>query len=349
MFKKINIQRFRCFDNFTITNLTRVNLIAGKNSVGKTTLLEAIFLLLGAGNISLAIKISGFRGLADFKGDIETIIQMLWTPLFHNLDISQKIIVTGDMNNNKGQYGVELFLQSAESQPISLKDTTYQNNIYNKKLILRYKELTKPVTEFEMAWINGQLAVKPSPTSVPFPGFFYSTRSYNPSEDAELFGNLVKTKRSFNLVKILKIVDDRLTDLTTIQSAGTPMIYGDIGLEQLLPISLLGDGMSRLNAILLRIANATGGVVLIDEVENGFHYSLQKDVWKAIGEAAQTFNTQVFITTHSYETIKTANEAFSGNRDFSYHRLDRIKDKIEAINYKGEELNSALESDFEVR
>jgi AAA15 family ATPase/GTPase len=350
VFKTIRIQNFRSFDDFTINSLTRVNLIAGKNSVGKTTLLEAIFLLVGAGNISLPIKISGFRGLADdFKGDIESLIQMLWTPLFHNLNTEEKITITGDVSNNKGQYGVEFVIKSADSQPVSLEDTANQTNIYNKKLILRYKDLSKQTKEFEMAWVNGQLAIKPAPTELPFPGFFYSTRSYNPGEDAELFGNLVKTKRSFNLVNILKIIDERLADLTTIQSGGAPMLYGDIGLDQLLPISLLGDGMRRLISILLRIANATNGVVLIDEIENGFHYSIQKAVWKAIGEATRTFNTQVFVTTHSYEAIKNANAAFSGNRDFSYHRLDRINEKIEAISYRGEELNSAVESDLEVR
>jgi len=349
VFKTIKIQNFRCFDDFTIDNLTRVNLIAGKNSVGKTTLLEAIFLLIGAGNISLPIRISGFRGIADFQGDIESIIQMLWVPLFHDLDAERKISIAGDMNNNKGRYSVEFFIQSAEAQPISLQDTTNQSTIYSKKLILKYKDLTGKVKDFEMAWVNNQLAVKPVPDALPFPGYFYSTRSYNPSEDAELFGNLVKTKRSFNLVKILKNVDERLSDLTTIQSAGTPMIYGDIGLEQLLPISFLGDGMSRLNAILLRIANAAGGVVLIDEIENGFHYSIQKDVWKAVGEAARTFDTQLFITSHSYESIKHANKVFRGNRDFSYHRLDWVKGKIEAVSYRDKELETALESDIEVR
>ena len=80
-----------------------------------------------------------------------------------------------------------------------------------------------------------------------------------------------------------------------------------------------------------------------------FHYSILKDVWKAIGEAAKAFNTQLFITTHSYEAIKRASEVFVNNRDFSFHRIDRIHEKIESIDYKSEELATALESDFEVR
>ena len=130
-------------------------------------------------------------------------------------------------------------------------------SIFSKKLSLNYKYLKNEVSDFEMAWIDGQLGIKPVPASPPFPGFFYSTRSDTKEEDSTLFGNLVKTKRSFNLVKILSSVDERLVDLTTIQSGGSTMIYGDIGLEQLLPISLIGDGIGRLNSILLRIANAT--------------------------------------------------------------------------------------------
>lgn len=349
MLKKIRVQNFRCFENFFINDLTRINLIAGKNSVGKTALLEAIFLLAGAGNISLTITLSTFRGLNEFRGDFSSITDLLWTPLFNNFNMLNNIVITGEAANNKGEYSVDLVVKSADSQKIYLENKVSESADFGKKLFLRYKNLDNKISEYEMGFINGELRIRPVPSTPPFPGYFYSTRSYNPEEDSSLFGNLVKTKKSFNLVEVLKSVDERLVNLTTIQSGGVPTIYGDIGLEQLLPISLMGDGIGRLNSILLRIANSTNGVVLIDEIENGFHYSILKDVWKAIGEAAKIFNTQIFITSHSYEAIKQASQVFIDNRDFSYHRIDKLKGRIEAVNYKNEELSSAMESEFEVR
>ena len=45
------------------------------------------------------------------------------------------------------------------------------------------------------------------------------------------------------------------------------------------------------------------GLIFIDEIENGIHYSVQKDVWNAIGKLARDLDIQVFATTHSLEMI----------------------------------------------
>jgi AAA15 family ATPase/GTPase len=44
MIKDIEINNFRCFDRLKVSGFKRINLISGKNNVGKTALLEAIFL-----------------------------------------------------------------------------------------------------------------------------------------------------------------------------------------------------------------------------------------------------------------------------------------------------------------
>ena len=47
MFISLSISRFRRFENFSMTSLDRVNVLTGRNNVGKTALLEALFLLIG--------------------------------------------------------------------------------------------------------------------------------------------------------------------------------------------------------------------------------------------------------------------------------------------------------------
>jgi AAA15 family ATPase/GTPase len=82
------------------------------------------------------------------------------------------------------------------------------------------------------------------------------------------------------------------------------------------------------------------------------HYSVLKDVWKAIGKAARDFNVQVFATTHSFECIEAAQKSFKNcePNEFRYHRLQRTKEGvIRAVTYTPERLESALDTEFEVR
>jgi AAA15 family ATPase/GTPase len=114
----------------------------------------------------------------------------------------------------------------------------------------------------------------------------------------------------------------------------------------------MGDGMNRLARLVGAIGYAKGGVVLIDEIENGLHYSVLKDVWKAIGKAAREFNTQIFATTHSWECLVAAHQAFSEGEeyDFRLHRLERSStDAIVAKTMDSEILETAIEQGWEMR
>lgn len=42
--KNIKIQNFRCFEELKISGFEKINLISGKNNIGKTALLEALFI-----------------------------------------------------------------------------------------------------------------------------------------------------------------------------------------------------------------------------------------------------------------------------------------------------------------
>ena len=109
--------------------------------------------------------------------------------------------------------------------------------------------------------------------------------------------------------------------------------------------------MVRLASLVLHIGNAPNGVVLVDEIENGLHHSILPKVWRAIGEVAREFNTQVFATTHSLECIVAAHKAFAGSGlyDFRLHRLERRKATIRAVTYDQEALEAAIETGLEVR
>ena len=132
---------------------------------------------------------------------------------------------------------------------------------------------------------------------------------------------LRRKKQGALLLKALQIVEPRLQSIEENSSSGIPMIWGDIGLSELVPLSAMGEGMTQIARLVLAIASVPDGIVLIDEVENGIHHSVLPDVWRAIDEAAKQFHTQVFATTHSFECIEAAHQAL-GPDGFLLHRLE---------------------------
>jgi len=358
VFTSISIKNFRCFRELSVEPLDQVNLIAGKNNVGKTALLEAIFLLIGAENIGLVTKLSTFRGIERFGGGLTAVRETLWGPLFFGYDGNATILISGALNAGE-QQSVELKLVAGDSVRLDIDDESISetglgtNGLPSQVMQLQYtgpSGKTQPI--YMLIDEKAPPRATPPPAPAPFPGYFLAARHrQSPKEVAEHFGQLEMRLEPDTLLESLKIIEPRLQRLTTISSAGIPMVYGDIGLGRMIPLPLMGEGVGRLSSILLAIANAPGGVVLVDEVENGLHHTILTRVWQAIKEAAHRSNTQIFATTHSWECIQAAHQAFEigESYDFRLHRLDWINDTIRAVTYDQHMLATAIATDLEVR
>ena len=120
---------------------------------------------------------------------------------------------------------------------------------------------------------------------------------------------------------------------------------------RLIPVQLMGDGISRILSLALAIASNPSGIVLVDEIENGIHHSVMEKVWKALGAFALSYDVQIFATTHSYECIGAAYRAFEYD-DEDELRLFRIEkdgqSKYKAVKFDRERLKSVLEFNMEV-
>jgi hypothetical protein len=174
----------------------------------------------------------------------------------------------------------------------------------------------------------------------------------DPVLDAESYGYLEVVKQPEPILEFLKILEPRLARLAVITVGGKPILHGDVGLDRLIPLSFMGEGVGRLASLAISIAtNMAGGVVLVDEIENGIYYAAMEKVWLGIAELARQFDVQLFATTHSFECIATAHQAFkkSGKYDFRLHRLDRVDEGIKAVTFDEDALEVAMEMGLEVR
>jgi len=338
-----------------------VNLIAGKNNVGKTSLLEAIFIFLNPTNPESLIQVNRLRGIS--RGiRFEDIEEM--RGLFFNQDID-KVIEIGGLANNEIQRTLKIrFPESEEAQIDNLPLLNYDSTDFKSDESLTTE--VRPYDRLELEYQNPNSEIKTSSISLradgkllgtryrreKFPlGIYLTTSTRSPIEDAERFSNLERVGRQDEVLETLRLLEPRLQRLSLLVMKREPIINGDIGMRELVPLPLMVEGMGRLLSIILAIANAKGGTILIDEIENGLHHSVLTDVWKAIADAARRSDVQIFATTHSYECIIAADQAFetSEKDDFRYHRLERVKDKIQAITYDRENLAISEEMNLEMR
>jgi hypothetical protein len=360
MYTTFRISNFRCFHDLTLNQLERVNLITGLNNIGKTALLEALYLHCGAYNPELALKINAFRGMEKIKIELGKWVESPLDSMFYQFDVTNDIVLEGENMEIGGRILRFKVLRDPSDLariqdlvPYSVGDATKVQSASEiaKVLELEYQERDRQGSSYLIFDSKGihSTPIQPSP---PFPAYFQTARMHGSAEeDAELFGKLEVQGKQDILLEVLRLIEPRLQRVAMVVVGGEPMLHGDLGMQRLIPLPVMGGGIVRLTRLSLYIGNAPKGVVLVDEVENGIHYSVMDKVWKAIGEAARRFDAQVFATTHSRECIVAAHKAFTenGSYDFRLHRLEKVNKAISVITYDQKSLAAAIDTGLEVR
>lgn len=360
MYQSFWVRNFRCFEDLSLSDLARVNLIAGENNLGKTSLLEALFLHCGAYNPALTMRLNSFRGIELVKIEFGRWVETPWDSLFGRFDTSNTAEFVGE-NDTTGRRVVQLRVARKPEQFRKISQSIQHGTVESERAPLSSESVQVLELEYQEATQSGRYYLifdqkgvrsEPIPPPPPFPAFFLAARVRIPlTEDAERFGKLETIGQQDVLLKALQVIEPRLHRLAVVVTGGMPIIHGDIGIGRLVPLPVMGDGMARLASLVLAVSSAVNGVVLLDEIENGLHHSILTEVWQAIGEVARQFKAQVFATTHSLECIVAAHEAHTkgDSYDFRLHRLERTKEAIRVVTYDREVLAAAIETGLEVR
>jgi hypothetical protein len=363
VYKAFSAKNFRLFKSLGLTHLGRVNLISGKNCIGKTSLLEALWLHSGAYKPDLALQLDALRGMALKKLDTRPQGVTPWDSLFRDFEVHQVIELESEDTKSSRRI---MTLRSLDEAPPDLRWLTPMPGTENTKdaidlssamlkasrvLELSYSEGNSSGKHFMFLGHQGSVVI-PAPPPVPFNAHIMaSIFRGDKRKDAELFGNVQAKGEDERLVAMLKAVLPDIKQVFVRVQGGEPTFYANVGTSKTMPLPLMGEGVSRLWGMALRMADAPAGIVLIDEIENGLHCSVLANVWKALGEAASKYDVQLFATTHSFECISAAHKVFSNTGcDFRFHRLDKMPDgEIRTAAYDCETLGAAIESNFEVR
>ena len=355
MYKKIKIENFRGISNLELNDLQQFNLLMGKNNCGKTSLLESIFLISNGNKPFSSVWLNNLRG--------HYITQPYsWTVLFNKMNIESPIRLTGEILKPKEKRTLMIKILSEKNVELpngELFDLS-QKGIGREFLDNRTglsinfsisKNRGKKQTYESKIWLGKENKLENESQgnyTETLKSSFITTASR--PNIAAWFTEILIKKQDEKITNILKTVEPRLENLSL---GADNILYCDLGFPKRLPFSTAGEGLNKVLAIILAIHATSNGVVLIDEIENGLHYSIQEILWQAIFEAASTFDVQVFASTHSYENIKAFSASYekleSQDDKLRLFRIENEKDNQRVIDFNHQEIDMALEKGWEVR
>lgn len=361
MIKILSIQNFRSHQDVVLQDCGQVNILLGKNNAGKTAILEAILMLCFPPNPrEVLVLLNNQRG---YKPGTEN--DELWDSYFNawdhsrtisfsaeekpsrsnsRLNICQNLSIIPLMGNaNQARSGSVIEGQDVldKTQGLVFK-YQYEDGGIEKKVTALKRKANLPLTSLTKEIFN---RIRPI-------AFIPSKGIANPQDEAERFSRLEKANRQHEVEEALRAVEPRLKRLTVLASGQSSMVYGDLGEGHLIPVSLMGEGMVRMLSIATAMVNNQNGLVLIDEIENGLHYSVLPSLWKMIFKTARALDIQVFAATHSDECLRAASQVAQSQanlKDLRLFRLDLRNRKTIVTDYTGSELATAISSEQEVR
>ena len=352
MLKSVQVRNFRVFDELSIDQLSRVNLIAGRYNAGKTSLLEALFLLSGGADPQMALNSNVVRlSSVPVSGPRDTLRETYWKPMFTELN-TEKIVEIVGVHFVRGPLTLRMSLerQTVTELPIqNTREVSAGDISIEPALVFSLKIGLAAAVEGKVQIEEQSLRIDKPNVTMPYIATILSTQVVNHPEDAERLSKLRKQKKDARLLSALRIIEPRLQSIEVNSASGAPMIWGDIGLSELVPLAMMGDGMTRLARLVLAIAATPSGLVLVDEIETGLHHTVLSDVWKAVDEAAKDFDAQIVATTHSYECVQAAHAALGGGDGFLLHRLEVSDEGNRCVTYQPEAIDSAMRHELEVR
>lgn len=393
----IKLNNFRGFDKIEIQNFKKINIFVGKNGLGKTTILEAIYLALKpyANSLNTLYKTRGFtentflQEILDSnsnKKNRNKSQKLIQTPKWNDI---LSLIKVGSTKNTtieaSSNFNFDLerevllkpypFSQSKLKQDDSsfdfLKNSKNDNetnflyiatqdeaNKIKASIIsgIRKSEILPNSADNSETQFFDKEASNHKKTLISYPDFkiFYYTsiisNQYNHLRGPEGHFSLIKNTKYFQeILELLKKIDDRIENFSFDSEGEIRCKLANQETE--IGFAALGDGVKKIFSILCSISFCKNGVLILDEIENGLHHSIQKIFWDFVILAINNFNVQLFVATHSYEMLEAFEESLE-ERKFDFISIYRIsKDELGAniLHFNNKELDNFLDEKLEIR
>ena len=334
-FDEVSIQCFRGIKDLKLSNISRVNLIVGANNSGKTSVLEAIYLLTQLNDLNKCVHIEKMRGKLDGA------VSKNW--LLYNIPDGYEM--SGKFN------GVECFSKTEriDEESLDIDKLDYLGTLTNESSVGLQNSSLLQTSLRVYAGRDNQMnySMLMSLCRSVFTSPFRKDRSML----IDVHGKVVEMGRMKILLDFLKDNFDEAIESIELANIGGIMrfLVKSKYNEKPLDLTKYGEGLQRIFEISLFMMYCSNGCVFIDELDSAIHRSLLSRFIGFIDRLSKEFNVQVFISTHSKECVDALSFAIAPE-NLSAYRMHSRENKYDITFCEGNELKALIENfDYDIR
>ena len=392
MLASLQIKNFRSLQNVEIPKLGRINLIVGNNNSGKSSLIESLLLFANNADEEVLNTLAYQHGEPtltdrdedDFSAPFQPFESFFTNRRFPTED-GVKIII-GELNNSniltiEHAFETEVIIRLEDEEGNTLRrlkrevipKSEIEEKLEDPDFNLQVNSILKVENKNYINRISLESDRRRASTlnrsfdaKLNIPHSYIPTSFLDPDELASDWDKLVLTPYQDYIIEALQIIEPNVENISFIKSINyrrskyrssqrTPIVKLS-NHSQPFPLSSMGDGILRILQLVLKLHSARGGILLIDEFDNGLHHSVQTKVWELVFSLAENFKIQVFATTHSSDCVKAFSKVSKDREDIE-GILIQIGKSSRKSNFGNvianildeNQLATFIKSDFEVR
>ncbi len=312
MIKNIEIIDYKCFNNLKLDGLSQINVITGGNNVGKTALLEALFIENEIiKSKSLSFNLDSILQIAKNRDVHQKGLKRYLETFIFKVKSDRSFISIGYKNKyeledgfkkqaeelNKDYDGLLVLYKSISSSNILLKSIDNINYINFNINSLNYRNSSKPTNQ-RLVDIY----------------FKIQTRGLQ-----DKFLDYLKII-DINIVRIEPYyIDERLV-----------LRLNLINPKQSLISSEIGDTTNRFIEVLALLLSNPNQIIFIDEIDDAIDYEKSEEIFKAIIEIVQKEKVQLFVTVRDKNRVKIL-EKVSKELEYKNIKFIRLLQNLELV------------------
>lgn len=326
-FSSITINSYKSLQDITIPNLQKINVFAGTNNSGKTTLLEVIYNLVQMNDLYSFMDLQKRRG--KFIDNVPSdwynkfLPNMSAKAIFRNTDIAINIHKSAEEDEN---FDKNSYLSTVDI------DTVFDKT----SLTSRFRLFEDGETQAFFKKFQTLCRIR-----------FSSPFSVHNQDD--LFASHQESVETKHFSKIINFIRENIDkDIENIELVSNNGLQRFLVSHKKFPnavdLTQFGDGLQRIFHISLLFAAARNGILMIDELENAIHHSLLEKFIHFIKQATEEFGIQLFITSHSKECIDMFFENEEASANISAYRLEQVEGKIVCKYSEGKRFSRLIHS-----